>query len=418
MRKLVFGLFLLFAAPLVAQEAATPIVETTLEQNEVVPGQSVTLRLTVLVPSWMPDPPELPSFEAPNLRVRQPPKSSTAVSRQVDGATWSGVSRRYLLTPMVPGQFALPPQTVEVTYIGPDGTSPVRASLQTEALILTGILPPGAEDLDPFIAADGLSLTQELSGPTTGLEPGASVIRTVTARIDGASPIVLPSMLPQVQIPAIKVYPSSPQVTEESGTDRLAGTRVESETLMALGGGEGTVPPVRIDWFNLASGKVESAALPGFEISVSGPPPASTTPRNPPDWRIMAALATGAVLTFALLRWIWPRARRSYLSWRETWRASEGYARKKLLEAISSRDYPASSHWLSEWRARDPALSSRAMAEISNRMASVGATIYRDPAGSDRDAAWRDLATAVRSAGGRRRAAGPSLPALNPQSPR
>ena len=120
MRRLLLALLLL-AGPALAQTPPTPIVETVLDQSQTVPGQSVTLRLNILVPTWMPNPPELPTFETPNLRVRVPPRGSTAISRQVDGQNWSGISHRYLLTPMVPGQFVLPPQKIELTWADPGG---------------------------------------------------------------------------------------------------------------------------------------------------------------------------------------------------------------------------------------------------------------------------------------------------------
>lgn len=417
MIRLVLAMFLLLAGPLWAQDAKAPIVETRLEQSEVVPGQAATLRLTVLVPTWMPGPPDLPGFEAPNLRVRVPPNGSTAVSRRVGGETWSGVSRRYLLTPMVPGQFTLPPQTIRLSYIGPDGTTPVTADLQTEAILITGTVPAGAEGLDPFIAADALTLTQEFSGPTAGLKPGDSVIRTLTAQIDGASPIVLPAMLPQIRSPAIRVYPSSPQVNEDSDNDRLSGTRVESETLMALGGGEVQAPPVNIDWFNLTTGKVESAEVPGFDITVLGPPPKAAAPHRLPDWRLILALAALLGLGGVMLRRIWPVAGRALRARRADRLGSAAHARRKLLAAISRRDYPMTTHWLVEWRMRLADPDPSAMRNIANLMARLGATIYRRDAAALAGQEWADLHTAIRSGAARAEDSSVILPDINPGKP-
>ncbi|MBD9527447.1 BatD family protein [Paracoccus sp. PAR01] len=393
MRRLLLALLLL-AGPALAQAPPTPIVETVLDQSQTVPGQSVTLRLNILVPTWMPNPPELPTFESPNLRVRVPPRGSTAISRQVDGQNWSGISHRYLLTPMVPGQFVLPPQKIELTWADPGGPAPLTATVQTEPVTLTGTVPKGAEGLDPFIAAKSLVLTQDLSGPSTGLTPGASVIRTVTAKIEGTSPIVLPTLMPQFDLPAIRAYPASPQVTEDDGAEELSGTRVESETLMALGGGQGSAPPISLDWFNLGTGKVETASVPGFDISVAGPPPKSAQTAQQRDWRLILTTLALVLGVAAMLRGLWPRARDAAQTHRQARLASEAYARSQLLTAISRRDYPQTSRWLEDWRARLPA--GVPMQDLSELFAAVGATLYAAQPASPASP-WEALAHAVRA---------------------
>lgn len=412
MIRLTLILVLLFlAAPVQAQNGPVPIIETQLDHTEVVPGQSVTLRLNILVPTWMPKPPELPSFEATNLRVRRPANGSTAISRRVDGTTWSGISRRYLLTPMVPGRFELRQQTIPLTYIGEDGTTPIKINAMTDPISLTGILPQGTENLDPFIAAEALELTQELSGPSTKLAPGASMIRSVTARIKGASPIVLPSLLPAVKIPAVRVYPDTPQVAEKDDGKTLSGTRIERETFMALGGGTGQVPAIRLDWFNLSTGKVESAEVPGFEISVTGPPVQSKEKMQVPNWRLLLLLAVTGLAMLLLVSRLLPRLRRAIKDQRAAHLASESHARIMLLRAISQRDYPATTHWLGEWRAR---LTFPEPAAITGLMAQVGATIYRNGAVAHAPAIWDALSQAISTAGQGNVGDAVNLPALNP----
>ena len=97
------AVLLLLALPAVAQE---PVLRMEMDASEAVPGQAVSLRLTVLVPTFMPDPPVWPSYEAPDLLVRI--ASTGPVSERIDGETWSGVSRRYLVAPMLPGAVDLP----------------------------------------------------------------------------------------------------------------------------------------------------------------------------------------------------------------------------------------------------------------------------------------------------------------------
>lgn len=389
-----------------------PMVEIELDQTEIIPGQSATLRVTVLVPTWMPKPVEFPSFEAPNLRVRLPEKSTTAISRPVDGENWSGVSRRYLLTPMVAGVITLPAQELGITYAGPD-SAPVSVTVATDEISIAGVVPEGAGDLDPFIAASDLVLTQEFSGPTTGLEAGGSAIRTVTATITGASPIILPRLTPAVSLPGIRIYEDSPQVSETDDRGTLSGSRIESETLMAIGGGAGTVPPVSIEWFDLDSQTIETATVAGFDVSVNGPPAREERARPPIDWRVAAGLALAGVLAVALL-WIglsrvaaWSRARRA------RWLESEAHARKQLLQAVRRRDYGATLRAMSDWRTKTAPLAASDQGAIEQGLLRIGAPAFSQETGSD-PAAWADLDHAIRHAGRRRgKARIADLPPLN-----
>ncbi|MCP4818083.1 MAG: hypothetical protein GY883_02770, partial [Shimia sp.] len=94
MRLLAFLFLLLLPLAALAQDQ-DPLLEITFEERETIPGQPLTLRLTVFVPTFMPKPPVWPSFETPNLRIRLPERSTSPTSRTINGGTWSGVSRRY-----------------------------------------------------------------------------------------------------------------------------------------------------------------------------------------------------------------------------------------------------------------------------------------------------------------------------------
>jgi hypothetical protein len=320
-----------------------PVVEIELDKSEVVPGQYVTLRVTVLVPTWLPRPVEFPSMEMPNLRVRLPERSTVPTSRTIDGAAWSGVSRSYLISPMVAGTFDISAQNISVTYAVPGSSDTAQANLQTEPVRITGIVPKGAEGLDPFIAADSLRLTQEISQPTTGLQPGQSVKRTVTAQVKGASPIVLPQLMPEVRIDGIAAYPDDPSVSERDERGVLSGTRTETVTLMAEGGTMGHVPEIELRWFNLKSGTIETATLDGFDISVEGPP--ASKPGSERSTLMLAAAGLAALVILAvfalLIRRYWPRTIDAHRRRRARRLASKAWAER----AAARSPRPARCHW-------------------------------------------------------------------------
>ncbi|BCH28431.1 hypothetical protein MesoLjLc_03610 [Mesorhizobium sp. L-8-10] len=395
-----------------------PVVETELDKSQVVPGQYVTLRVTVLVPTWLPKPVEFPSMEGPNLRVRLPERSTGPTSRRINGEQWSGVTRNYLISPMVAGTFAIPAQSISVTYAVPGSSEAARAELKTKAVTIAGVLPQGAEGLDPFIAATSLKLTQEFTQPTTGLQPGQSIKRTVTAEMEGASPIVLPELMPEIRIEGIEAYPGQPSISEKDERGLLSGTRIEQVTLMAEGGANGHVPGVELRWFNLTSGKIETATLDGFDISVDGPP--ASRPGSDRRTITLAAAGLAGIVVLAvsafLIRRYWRRATDTYRRRRARRAASKAWAEHAMLKAIRKRDYPATLRAVDEWASRPPVTDAALVAPIHQALTGIGRSIYGQTEGTPPSDAWRTVSEAVKGASaGPRRSARDRLPPLNPE---
>jgi hypothetical protein len=110
---------------------------------------------------------------------------------------------------MVPGRFLIPPQDVAVTWTDPETGEASRDVLRTEPLAFAGVVPEAAKGLDPFVAADTLEMVQVIEGAPGDLVPD--------------------------------------------------GSRTERVVLVAEGGGGGEVPPISLDWYDLQTGKVETA---------------------------------------------------------------------------------------------------------------------------------------------------------------
>lgn len=413
-------LLLSFPLPLGAQEAdqpAGPVIEVTFEETEAVPGQPLSLRLTVLVPTFMPDPPAWPSLEAPNLLVRLPERSTGPTSRTIGGQTWSGVTRHYRISPMVPGEFAIPPQEVIVTFADPDTSEPTKATLTTEPLAFSGVVPQGAEGLDPFLAAEALELEQEITGDPEAMVPGDSVTRTVTARIRGTSPMFLPDLLPATKVGGVAAYPDEPVLAEADDRGVLSGTRTERVTLVAEAGGSGEAPPVSLDWYNLDTGEVETATLEGFAIAVDGPPARSAEPR---DWRAIALTALAGTLALALALWLLRRFLPPLGRWLQArhagWLASEAHAYADLRRAVGRRDYAALRPTLDAWAATAPGPDPRRHPGLQEALTQIGAARYGRTTPDDAAAAWRALLSALPEARRASRASHPAaaLPPMNP----
>lgn len=419
---------LALAGPVAAQDgpSATPRLTLDFPETEAIPGQGLSLRLTVLVPTHMPKPPVWPSFEAPNLWVRV--ASTGPTSESIGGETWAGVTRRYLLAPMVPGEIALPAAEVGVTYVDPQTNEPRSVSLAVEPVRIAGTIPQGAEGLDPFLAAQSLSLKQTVEGEPGAMEPGASITRTVVATIGGTSPMFLPPLLEPVAIDGLRAYPGEPALAEKTDRGVLSGTRTERVTYVAEGGGTGTVPPASLDWYNLRTSKVETATVKGFDVVMSGPKAGGDGGAAERDWRAIALWSLAAVAALGLLalavRVAWAPLRRVAAARREAWLASEGHAFAALSRAVRERDHAALWTALDDWAAaaaaaRPGAPDPRRDPRLARILADLGRARYREPAG-DEAAAWSALSAVLvplRRATRAHAAAAPALPPLNPVPP-
>ena len=408
-------------APVLAQPAETAAPEgATLtmefEETATVPGQPLDLRLTVLVETYMLKPPVWPSLEAPNVLVRLPGRSTNPTSQKVGGATWSGVTRRYEITPMIPGRFALPPQEVVVTYADPETNAPIRRALTTGPIAFTGEVPEGAEGLEPFLAGTKLTLEQTIDGEPAAMKPGDSVTRTVTARLEGGPSMFIPDLLPPSSVPGVAAYPAEPVTADSDDRGTVTGVRTESVTYVAQGGGRGDVPAVSIGWYDLAGGRVETASVEGFAMAVEGPPPLSGSNR---DWRRLAAMAlaalAGAVIALLAADRLVPVIRRRIGTWRAARLASEGYAWRRLQAAITRHDITSLYAAVDRWAERTTGADPRCRADVEAALVRIGAARYG--AGTRRDAeGWHALSRALAAA---RREAGQNrgrsaLPPLNP----
>ncbi|WP_294226703.1 hypothetical protein [uncultured Shimia sp.] len=399
-----------------------PKLEVTFEETETVPGQPLTLRLTVLVPTFMPVPPVWPDFETPNLMVRLPSKASSPTSKSIGGETWSGISRRYQITPVVPGTFEIPAGDVKVRYRALEGSDVLEAVLPVPAQTVSGVVPEGAEGLDPFVAAEKLTLTQTVEGDTTGLDAGASFSRAIEIKIEGVSPMFLPPVTSEDGLAGLRAYPESPVVEESENRGVVRGSRMEKTTYVVEGSVEGALPEVRLQWFNLKTGKVEDAVADAVEVQGDAP---VLAPRSEPlDLAMLLRWAGGCVVLvlvgWGALRWAAPVVRRYWRDARGRQENSATHAYRQFQKALKTRDVSATKQAYLVWSHKVPTASPETEAAIAEAFLEIGAARFGQTQAKDEIQAWDHLKTLChgkrRQTRYRRDTKEPDLPPLNPVS--
>ncbi|MEM9632571.1 MAG: hypothetical protein AAGA50_14670 [Pseudomonadota bacterium] len=407
MIRLAFTLILLFAAvlPAAAQSNVTPQLKTTLEENTAIPGQPLIYRVSLLVPTWMPTPPIFPNIEVPNVMVRLPSRASGPTSETVDGETWSGVTRSYRLYPLVPGRFQIPAGTIKVVFADPKTREPIETEVATETFEIIGALPDGTDDLVPFLAANKITLDRQIEGDPASLQPGSSLKVTTKATISGAPPMVLPPLADSTDYGGVAVYPDEPVIEEKEDRGLLSGTRVEALTIVAESAGDYTIPEFSLSWYNLKTGKTETAQVAPIQLSVTGSTPTATS--EVPDLNLRSVLIiTGSFVffigvLFILARWLAPKLTGAIIQRWNDYKASENYAYLHLKRQIRQRNLHETYRAGSEWRTRinklDPGLD---WTIYEAALIELGKERYGTNQSDDTGAAkisWKQLASAVRN---------------------
>ena len=392
-----------------------------LTPEEVPVGEAITLRVTVLGPTFFPKPPQFPSFELANLITRLPPNSSRPTTERVDGETWSGVTRRYQLYPLVGAGYELTDQTVAVTYAAPGSIRGTTVEVDIPDIKFRAFVPEGAESLDPYVAGRALTIERSLEGDTVALEAGDALSVTYVAELDGLPAMFLPALVHPDETPGVSVYADQP-VIEDGPPAR----RTERYTLVFEAGGDFVIPGASVAWWNSETGRIEPATVPPMTVSVVGQPVSAveeTPPDEPTDWRT-------AVVALALLFVVWKvlarltpvlRARREAAH--ERYLHSETYAFQQLETALLGNDRRRAQAALLEWLSRiAPGMSPSEFAaaygkdDLQEPLQQMSRTLYRDDVD---DIATRRLAKPLFKA--RRRAleardadVTSALPPLNP----
>ena len=354
----------LFPAPS-TQAQVDPVVRVQVEAAEVRVGEALSLRVTVLVPTFFPRPPVYPDFEVANAITRLPPDSSFPTSERIDGESWSGIVREYRIYPLAAATYRIDGETMRVTYANP-GAEPVVRDVTVPGFTFQGTVPPGAEGLDPYVAGSALALSLDVEGNDGELAVGDAVVLTYRAVLQGLPSLFLPELFEGVGTiagaDAVTVYADAPRFNDDDGI----ATRMERVTLVFNAGGTVNVPAVSLDYWNTTDGRVVTASTEPLLLSIAGPPPEDpadgTTEEGRSRWPL--ALLAGVLLLglVAALRGGRPVLRERLLRWR----ASEAYAFRQLRRNLRAGEEARAYGELQRWLERlEPGLGPRAFARKS-----------------------------------------------------
>ncbi|MDQ6436598.1 hypothetical protein RB623_21315 [Mesorhizobium sp. LHD-90] len=308
---------LLLLAPIAAAHAADPFARASVDaQGTIYPGQQVTVTVDVLVPNFFMSPPQFPLFDLPNAVVTLPDSGAENLNETVDGESFAGIRRSYLVTPQAAGDYVLPPVEITFTYAAvPGQASPGKVTLPPTRFTVTA--QPGAETDGASVTAARVDVEQALDRDAKAMKAGDTLVRTVTVTADGMQAMMIPE--PSFEAPeGVRIYRHDPKL-EDQRTPRgefVAGRRTDTVTYVFEKAGNYSLPAVEVHWFDPQSGKAETASAPAVAVTVaeaaaSNPaiaPPAPVEKPQPAwtriDWRRWLPVAGFAVAVLAAAGWL------------------------------------------------------------------------------------------------------------------
>lgn len=363
MRRRLLVFLLLLLASTTGLRAAEPLVRVEiLTKPPIVPGQQVQIQVDVLAPNFFLSPPKFPLFDLPNAVVTLPDERAVNLVETINGESYAGIRRSYVVTPQTAGDFALPPAVITFTFAAVPGQPGVQGSvaLPSEKFTVAGAPAGGGA------TAQQVTVTQTLDRDPKSLKAGDTLVRSITVTAQGMQAMMIP--VPDFTAPeGVRLYPHDPVLTDklDQAQGTIGGTRVDRVTYGFEKAGSYTLPAIGISWYDPKTQKNEVAEAPevtvtvaqaaGFTPAIKPPEVVEPAPREPVDLRLLAWGAAGLAL-LAFLAWLVPRLWRSFSARREARRLryeqSEAFSFRQFETACRGDDSGAVYEALQSWAGR------------------------------------------------------------------
>ncbi len=228
------------------------------------------------------------------------------------------ITQKYTLLPQKSGVLRIRPQTIIMLvpgrYVrGSFGFGSYRRYqrkyLYTKALELKVRPKPAGYTGKYWLPTEKLVLKEVWPKGFQQLRVGEPVTRQIKIIAHGLTAEQLPA-LDMGDVQGIKLYRDKAELNTSSQTGRLVGERSQKIAMIATRPGRYTLPEITLDWWNIKTGKMETARIPSRTLVVvagaAGKPqsPDITVPQRPPGKsQGPAAVVEGGLPTASL--WFW-----------------------------------------------------------------------------------------------------------------
>lgn len=192
--------------------------------------------------------------------------------------------RRYAIFPQKSGKLTIKPMMISLqvtntsrNWFDPFGqSSPVKRIVSDSVEIDVAPVPAQMQGKN-WLPANQVELVEDWS--VDKFIVGEPVTRTLTLKASGLTAAQLPAFMAK-DIDGFKTYPDQPELQNTVNTQGVVGMRREKIALVPVRAGKLILPALTVPWWNVKTGKMETALLPQREITVAAAAqaPAPLTP--------------------------------------------------------------------------------------------------------------------------------------------
>ncbi|PXV59906.1 Oxygen tolerance [Dyella jiangningensis] len=352
-----FLLWLCVAAVHADEPPPAPPIQVRVHQEPagtLMQGETTRIVVDMLTPDFFTDAPVLPELHVDGAYLSLSDETPGHLVETVDGQSWSGVSRTYLITPLMSGPMEIP--SFEITaHIGAART-PVAVQTPPLALQVQALsLPAGVTEA---LIASSVKITQTVTPQDGGLHVGDTVTRRIEISAEGAPAMMLP---PTVFAPVsgLTLYAASP-VTRDAVDNHggfVGGSRVDTASYVIDHRGRYSLPPVTVRWMDSRTREWRESTVPAVHFHAwwgSTNKPRFALPQRGFMPRLIEWLSSDAgigVLLLAVLAWLAWRFRDTcqqlWQRWK-AWRHRRRHAEAAAFRAITRQRHAASAKVLAE----------------------------------------------------------------------
>lgn len=278
------------------------------------------------------------------------------------------LEKRFALFPQQSGELTIPPVLAEVRLPSRSQLDPFRRGgeirrFRSQPLVIdVGPVPAGFSG-GHWLPATHVELREQWSGDLSTLVVGEPVTRSLTLVADGLTAAQLPELeLPTID--GIKQYPDQPVLENSHDNNGISAQRVQKVALIPGAKGVYRLPEISVDWWNRATGKMETTTIPARELQVAAAASAVTDDKSiapsqapVPEVQVVAGnqfwlwmslfLACGWALSVGYWWFASQRARPSPTAVSEP--SSLRKARRRLQQACADNDAVAARAALLDW---------------------------------------------------------------------
>ncbi len=244
----------------------------------------------------------LTELESDNAIVHRLGKDSN-FNRIINSRRYRVIERRYAVFPQASGSITLSAPVFSGTVLIPRAqgrNDPFSSFLRRDPFFSHGLpglagaerqvnirgnavkleVKPRPSDFSgPYwLPAQSMTLSEQWEPDTAQVHAGEPVTRTVIIAAKGLTAEQLPDLTPE-KVAGCSIYPDRAELKNSEHSTGITGRRVQKIAFIPEKSGKVTIPPVKLQWWNTVKDKMETATLPGKEVTVL---PASGKPQETP----------------------------------------------------------------------------------------------------------------------------------------